>query len=148
MEKEKTFSELLHGDMRNLKLQETGRKGRGKTVLVIDTEEPRVHYLDQSHYDTHDYLVRMMNASYGKGKGWYAKREMVTRLKVERQINAASPALAAEQRHAEPAPRKFKTAIALMNFRAKHREALKRQMHMYWGSYYGRGGGLWEREGN
>jgi hypothetical protein len=135
---DRKFSELIHGNIKAMKEQETIRRARGKSVMVIDTEAG-VHYLDQSHYDTHDLLVKAFNASYGYGKGWYNKQQMIKRMKLERDLNAASPALAAEQRVAGPKARQFKTAAALMNYSAKQREMLKRHEHVLWGFYHGRG---------
>jgi hypothetical protein len=98
-----------------------------------------IHYLGQNHYDVHDYIVRMINSGMGYGKGMHAKRKMTTARKVKREIAARNPALAAEQQHAGPTRRKFKTAIALMNYKKKQDESFREWKKMNWGFYYGRG---------
>lgn len=142
METDKKFSEMLHGDTAWMKYQslmnrETVQRAirSGKSVLMLDAEYgSRVLSLEA---DPWEYLQKVLSGGMGFGKGMNAKREMVTRVKVIRTIDAGSPALAAEQRCTDKRSEQF--AEALIEMRQRNMEAARRYRHLNWGYYWGRG---------
>ena len=120
----KTFSEMLHGDIRRLKLQETGQKHKGKTVLVLDAE-PYIRLI------TSDLpMMSALTVGMGYGKGMQAKRKMLAEQNVVAEINQRHPALAAEHR---VGGQKAERSIAL------EMKRLRDWKKMHWAYYYGRG---------
>jgi hypothetical protein len=144
METEKKFSEMLHGDTAWMRYQsmvnrETYQRAvrSGKSVLMLDTEHgglqievDSLSFVDQRHYDARDYLVKALYGEMGFGKGMQAKREMATRVEVQRKIDAGSPALAAEQRCTERGSDLM--AVALMELRERNEKALRLWNKVNW----------------
>lgn len=132
MTKEKTFSEMLYGDIRWMKQQEAIRRMHrlGKTEMVVLDAEAGISRMTPSHYTTHQMLVNSITAGMGYGSGLYNKRKMLSDRKVVAEINKRHPALAAEQRVAGV---KAERSIAL------EMKSLRDWKKMNWGFYYGSG---------
>lgn len=115
-----------------MKQQEAVRRMRrlGKTEMVLLDAEAGISRMTASHYETHDYLVRLLRGGMGFGKGMHAKRKMVTIQKVVAEINQRHPALAAEHR---VGGQKAERSIAL------ELKRLRDWKKFNWAHYYGRG---------
>lgn len=132
MNKDKKFSEMLHGDMAWMKYQslmnrETVQRAirSGKSVLMLDAET--------------DFRWTMaMTAGRGFGKGLLISQALRKRAvdaeKLKRIIDAGSPALAAEQRCTGKSSELM--AVALMELRERNMQALRLWNKVNWHHNY------------
>jgi hypothetical protein len=125
MNRDMKFSEMLHGNVKVGKQQETTLRmlRMGMTELTM----LGTYYLP---------AMRFLRSEVGYGKGMQAKREMMTKQKLVAEINRKHPALAAEHRYTEMA--RGGSAVNLMQIHEARKVALREWRRLNWGYYWGR----------
>jgi hypothetical protein len=145
MNRDMKFSEMMYGNVKAGKQQETTLRmiRMGKTELtILDTYK----YLYAYDHNQQAYLtpfasglpaMSFFRSEMGYGKGMQAKRQMATRITVLKAIDAANPALAAEQRCIERGSELM--AVALLEQRERDQQSLREWRRLNWSLYWGRG---------